>query len=174
MAYQTGDTVLYGVEGVCRITGTERRDMAGMKLEYYVLQPIYNQQAKVLVPMHNEQLTAKMRRVLTADEIHDLIRSMPAGPDLCWEENDAVRREQFKDILARGDRGEIVCLIKTLYLRQQAMAEKGKKLHLADERFLKDAEKKLYEEFAHVLHIEREQVLPFILEKIQEQERNEQ
>ena len=32
---------------------------------------------------------------------------------------------------------------------------------------MKDAERILYEEFAYVLHIERDQVLPFITEQIE-------
>lgn len=174
MTYQIGETVLYGVEGVCTIAGTEHRDMAGMKLDYYVLQPVYNRQSKVLVPLQNPQLVAKMQPLLSAEEINELIRSMPSGADLPWEENDTLRREQFKEILLHGDRRAVICLIKTLYLHQQALAEKGKKQHAADDRFFKDAEKKLYEEFAYVLHLEREQVLPFILEQIREQERNNQ
>ena len=173
MAYQIGETILYGVEGVCTIVGTEHRTMAGMQLDYYVLQPVYNHQSKVLVPLQNSQLVAKMQPLLSEEEIRGLIRCMPAGQDLHWEENDSLRREQFKEILLHGGRKEVVCLIKTLYLHQQELAKRGKKLHMADERFLKDAEKKLYEEFAYVLHIEREQVLPFILEQIREQERNE-
>ena len=45
--------------------------------------------------------------------------------------------------------------------------EKGKKLHVNDARIFIEAEKMLYEEFAHVLHIEREQVLPFIMEQME-------
>ena len=174
MAFHTGETVLYGAEGVCRITGTERRNIAGIPMEYYILQPVFNRQSRVLVPINNRQLTEKMRRVLSSQEIYDLIRSMPSDPDLHWEENETLRQDRFKEILQRGDRRELVGLIKTLYQHQQELAQKGKKLHQADERFFKDAEKKLYEEFAHVLNIEREQVLPFILEEIRIQERKEQ
>jgi CarD family transcriptional regulator len=52
-------------------------------------------------------------------------------------------------------------------LHQQELKEKGKKLRVSDERFLKDAEKVLYDEFAHVLDIKREEVLPFIFEQIE-------
>ena len=58
-------------------------------------------------------------------------------------------------------------MIKTLYTRQQALLQNGKKkLRATDERFLKEAERVLHEEFAHVLNIQRDQVLPFILEQI--------
>ena len=64
-------------------------------------------------------------------------------------------------------------MIKALYSRQQKLLQNGKKkLHVSDERFLKEAERMLHEEFAHVLNIQRDQVLPFILEQIQVETKN--
>ena len=40
-------------------------------------------------------------------------------------------------------------------------------MHVADERFFKTAEKILYDEFALVLEIEPQQVLPFVLQQIE-------
>ena len=39
-------------------------------------------------------------------------------------------------------------------------------MHISDERFLKDAEKMLYDEIAHVLSILPEQVNAYISEKL--------
>ena len=49
----------------------------------------------------------------------------------------------------------------------------GRKVHVCDERFLKEAEKILYDEFAHVLDIEPEQVLPYIFDQIESAEAEE-
>ena len=59
--------------------------------------------------------------------------------------------------------------VRALYLRKQRQEAAGRKFHVADEHFLHDAEKILYDEFAHVLQIKRDQVLPFILEQIEVQ-----
>ncbi len=53
-----------------------------------------------------------------------------------------------------------------LFLRQQELAGKRKKLHIADEKILKETERVLYEEFAYVLGIGQDEVLPFILQKL--------
>ncbi len=53
-----------------------------------------------------------------------------------------------------------------LYLQQQSQTGRGKKLYKVDEKFMKEAEKMLYEEFAHVLDIRPEQVVPFITQQI--------
>ena len=49
------------------------------------------------------------------------------------------------------------------------MKGNGKHLRAADERFFKEAERMLYDEFALVLGMEPEEVLPFILERIQDE-----
>ena len=67
-------------------------------MEYYVLKPIYNDTSTIYVPVHNEKLTGKMRRILSAEEIYRLIRSMP-DVDSEWVENEAERKETYKEIL---------------------------------------------------------------------------
>ena len=61
----------------------------------------------------------------------------------------------------------ICCLLYTSYQHKREQEQKGRKLHISDERFFREAEKMLYDEFALVLHIQPDQVLPFILEQIQ-------
>lgn len=43
----------------------------------------------------------------------------------------------------------------------------GKHLYISDERFLKEAEKILYDEFQFVLKLQKNEVLPFIVQKIE-------
>jgi CarD family transcriptional regulator len=69
---------------------------------------------------------------------------------------------------------EFVKLIKTLYQRQQMQKGKGREMTLAEKHTLKKAEKILHGEFAHVLNIKCEEVLPFILEQIQAGNRNQE
>ena len=77
--------------------------------------------------------------------------------------------ETYKKIIESGDRAEIFRLIKTLCVRLEEQQKAGKKPHLIDERFLKEAETVLFDEFAFVLNIERESVSDYIkteLEKL--------
>lgn len=168
--YGINDTVLYGAYGVCKIRDITEKEVDGHKQEYYVLKPVYDGNSTIFLPVHNEKTTEKMRHVLSAEEIYALIKAMPAESTI-WIDDEAARKGRYKEILTKGNRAALVMLIKTLYLHQQAQMEKGKKLHAADEHCMKDAEKMLYDEFAHVLDIKREQVLPFIFEQI-EVERN--
>lgn len=160
------DTILYGSEGVCTVVDIVERDFGGKAMQYYVLKPVYNNSSTIYVPVHNEALTAKMRRILSIEEIYDIIQAMP-GEESMWIEDENERKEKYKEILHRGDRMELVRIIKALYNHQQAQRSKGKHLHTADEHFFKEAEKMLYDEFALVLNIRPDQVVPFILQQVE-------
>ena len=63
MAYQVGDRVVYGIHGVCLIVNVEEQRFGGEVTKYYVLQPVYDDKGKVFVPVGNERLERKMRRI---------------------------------------------------------------------------------------------------------------
>lgn len=164
--FELNDTVLYGSEGVYRISEIKEMDFKEPAADYYVLKSLHSSTATIFVPVDNEALAAKMRRVLSPEEIYNMIRSMPEETSI-WIEDESERSREYKEILLKGDHRALGKLIKTLYSHQQEQKKIGKNLHKADERFLKDAKKLLYNEFAYVLDIEPEQVLPFIQEQIE-------
>lgn len=164
------DTVLYGVHGVCKVTDTVMKKIGGEEREYYVLRPVFDCATVLYVPTRNEQLTAKLKRILSAEEIYALIRSMPEE-ELLWVENENDRKRIYQEALTSGEREQLVRLIKTLHVRREKREEQKKALLLSDERFMKEAERILYEEFAYVLKIDRDQVLPLIMQEIQVEEK---
>lgn len=163
--FQINDTVSYGTQGVCTVIGIEKLALYSSPEEYYILQPVYQTGSKIYVPVGNKTLTDKMRRILSKDEIRELIRVMPDG-DTIWIENDAERKEKYQQIIASGDRRKIAQLIKTLYLQQSERQKNGKRLRQSDEILFKRAETLLYNEFALVLDIKHDQVVPFLHEQI--------
>ena len=163
--FTAGDTVLYGAHGVCRIETIEKKSFGKVQKEYFVLHPVFDPNAVIYVPTDNDNLTKKMKNVLSPEKIHEIIDALPTQEPI-WIENENARREHYRDILDRADRSELARMIKTLYLYRQEQAAHGKKLHMVDERFFKDAEKLLYDEFALVLGISRAEVLPFIQKRI--------
>ncbi len=146
--YQVNEIILYGSEGICKIDNMMTRHVNGQPIEYYVLKPIKSESSTIYVPTLNEELTKKMKKVLSYQEIIDLIHL------------------RYKGILRDGNRQEIMQLIRTLYLHQLKLKEEGKKFHASDDKFYKDAERILYEEFAYVLNISEEEVVPFICQEI--------
>ncbi|GHU71194.1 CarD family transcriptional regulator [Clostridia bacterium] len=164
--FNVGDTVLYGSNGVCRIIGIEDKCVEGITRHYYVLRPEFDSDSTIhYLPTDNEKAVGKLKRVLSAEEITKLIQSMPTF-EADWIADDKTRRASYKEILAKGDRVELIRMIKSLYARQQTQQEKKLKFSPTDEKFMRDAEKRLYEEFAHVMNIEPDQVMDFIAKQI--------
>lgn len=118
MFYSIGDTVTYGIHGVCRITKIENKEFMGVSNNYYVLEPIYDPRSTVFVPTENDVLMAKMKRIMSASEIYELINQMPNEADI-WIDNDTDRKRRYSEIIKSGDRYALVRLIKTLYIHKE-------------------------------------------------------
>ena len=164
--FKIDETILYGNEGVCKIVDIMKRNFRGKEVEYYVLKSVDGPGITIYVPTDNQELISKMKKTLSIEEIYALIHSMPES-QLEWIANDNVRKERYKGVLKNGDRQQLVQLIRTLYLHQQKLKQLGKKFHATDEKILKEAEKILYHEFAYVLNIQLEEVVPFICEQLE-------
>lgn len=164
--FAINDKVLYSIHGVCVIEDIKPLDFSKSKENYYILKPAGDSKSSVFVPVGNEKLESKMKKILSADEINELISSMPEEEGI-WIENETERKASYSEIIRSNDRHAMIRLIKTLYLRRESLKSEKKKLRLFDERFLHEAESILYDEFSYVLNIEKEQVVPFICNKIE-------
>lgn len=163
--YSVNDTVVYSPCGVCRIDEISEKDFSGEPKEYYVLRPVSDNRNTYYVPVENKNLTAQMRKLLTREQVDELISVMP-DENYIWIEDENTRKEEYGKILREGNRHQLVKLIKTLYTCRENRREQKKKLRSADEHFLREAENMLYDEFAYVLGISRDEVVPFIREHI--------
>lgn len=158
--------VIYGDNGVCLVADKRKEKFAGVIREYYILKPQGNEGATLFVPTDNEELLSKMRAILSKKEILDIIHSLP-GDEIPWEEDNKVRGEYYDEVFDRGDRRELLLLIKALYTHKKVRKEEGKKLWTIDENAMKHAESLVYEEFATVLGIKPEEVVDFIGQEIE-------
>lgn len=164
--YKVNDTIMYGTQGICKIVEIAEKDFMGTKKEYYVLKPMNDASATLFAPVNNEKTEAKMRRILSAEEIHELIETMPYE-EANWIHNENERKEKYKNIIASGDRTELIRMIKALYFHKREREEDGKHLYLSDERFMKEAERILYDEFQYVLKINKVDLMDFIFDRIE-------
>ena len=162
--YNIDDVVVYGTEGICKITGITEMKFGGEKSEYYILAPVEKEENTVYVPKNNEKVLKRMRRILSADEANELIDSLPMEP-MAWIPNDRERQMAYKDIILTGKPEEVFRMVSTLYNKQKDQLAIGKKLHASDERFLRDAEKMLFNEIGYALNIKPQEVLSIILKR---------
>lgn len=159
--YSINDRVLYGAEGVCIVEDIAERDLSGEKIKYYVLRPVYKNTMTVYVPLNNQKLLMKMHKLMTVEEIHELIKSIPEQKDILIKEGFQCH-EKYREIIASGDRNLLIRLICTLYKKKMKQENQKKRLGKTDEMYLSEAEKVLHNEIAFVLQIEPDQVMHFI------------
>ena len=82
-----------------------------------------------------------------------------------WIENERERKEAYKKIIFDGNHSDLIRMIKTIHLQKKEREQEGKNLHLADERFLKEAEKILYGEFGYVLNLSEDELVSYIIRR---------
>ncbi len=162
--YKIGDTVLYGSEGVCKITQITEKCFGDSAIEYYILTPVFNERSTFFVPTKNETLVSRMKPILTNGEIMELISSTDETDE--WVENDIERKELFKSIISSGEIKSVISILKSIIHHKEMLDSVGKKLHKADETVLKESQKILYEELAMEMELSKDEVIDIICSKI--------
>ena len=113
--YSIGTLIVYGSEGICKITDIKENsfDNMGKSKSYYILTPLSNDKTKIFIPCDNDLLVSRMLKVLSADEIRDIIAEDIPLPE--WIADNRRRNKAYKDILQSYDRRRIISLAKLLY-----------------------------------------------------------
>ena len=163
--YQIGDDVIYGIHGVCRVVGMEVRNVDRKKVEYLVLEPLEQTGAKFYIPSHNPAAMAKLRPVMTKAELDSLLR-VESLRENAWIEDENQRKLYYRELITGGDREALLRMVGTLHRHKEAQAAAGRKFHLCDENFLRDAQKLLNNDFSFVLGIEQSQVGQYVMEEL--------
>lgn len=164
--FKINDVVVYGSQGVCEIIGIDERKIDGVSRTYFVLKPKDDRGATCYIPTWNEKALAKMRKVMTKQEVDALIDSMPSkSPN--WIANEKDRKESYKNILASRDQSAIISMVQALFSHKKEREAEGKRMHMSDELFLKDAEQLLYNEWQYVLNVDKAGLMSYIFERIE-------
>ena len=164
--YKVNDVIIYGTQGVCQIVDIEEKTVSGVKKNYFVLKPVNDKGSTIFAPVDNEYVLKKMRRLLSKTQIDSLIDSMP-DEDVAWITNDNDRKERYRIILANGDHIELIRMLKAIYAHKKDREAEGKRLHMIDEHFFKDAEQILYNEFQYVLKLNsKDELMGYVFARI--------
>ena len=164
--YEIGELVLYGIHGICAITGIERMRFGKEKADYYVLVPREQPESKFYVPVANEAAVAKLRSLLSREELLELLLSEQVR-NYPWIADEGQRKLRFRELINSGDRAQLMGMIGALHRHKRAQLAAGRKFHQSDENFLNDAQKLLNAEFALVFELEPRAVSGFILRELE-------
>lgn len=157
--------VVYGVHGVCRVLGTEKQLVDRKRTEFLVLEPLEQTGSRFYLPVQNPTAMGKLKPVLTREELVQLLQSDSVRDD-CWIPEESIRRTTYRNLLSGADRLGLMQMVSTVYRYRSSQKMAGRKLHLCDENFLRDAEKYLSSEIALVMDIPVDQAKAFLREQL--------
>lgn len=163
--FQVGDRVVYGVQGVCRITGEEKRVVDRKNVTYLVLVPEGSGGSQYLVPTHNTVAMGKLSALLSAGEMEALLRSQQVRAD-GWIADESRRKQYYRELIGSGNREKLMQMICTLYRHRASQNAAGKKVHMCDENFLRDAERLLMGEVAYTMDMPQDEAKRYIREML--------
>ena len=162
--FKKGDTVFYGVDGVCEIVDISTIEIPGIDKDrsYYILRQ-KSGNGTIYVPADCD--TPKMRRLISREEALELISKIRDLEPLKLK-NEKKPEAEYKEVLQKYDYLSVLKLIKCIYFRKQKRLCEGKRLTSADERYMRLAEDMLYQEIGAALGIPRGDVLNYLISKI--------
>lgn len=165
--YKKGEYVIYGNNGICRIEDIgipKGTPMAAGGREYYTLLPVFGS-GNIYAPVDTKVF---MRPILTKAQAEALIEEIPRIQGEKFEGKDVrALSEKYKGCLDSHQCEDLVKLIKTVYRKEKAMAENGKKLAKTEQEFGKLAKELLHREFSVSLELPYEEVEDYIVRKVE-------
>ncbi|HBM46881.1 MAG TPA: CarD family transcriptional regulator [Lachnoclostridium sp.] len=166
--FETGEYVVYGRTGICKVTGVTTMKMDGASGErlYYVLRPGGETEGKIFTPVEGGKQV--LRGIITKEEAEKLINEIPLIETLSIE-NEKFREDSYKKCIRTCECRDLLRIIKTIYIRKQTRLSHGKKTTATDERYLKMAEDHLYSEFSMLLDIPKDHMADYIKQHIRQQ-----
>ena len=165
MKLDVNDMVMYSGVGLCKVVDIRMEKLAGEERKYYILNPENNTSTTtVYVPVGSHKL--KLKKVLSKQEIYDLIHSITLE-DSIWIEDERQRKDFYTQALRDGDHVSLIKLIREAHESQEIRIAEGKKSRVMDDKFIKDAQKAIHEEFAYSLCIKEDEVAPFIMGQLE-------
>ena len=164
--YQTGDLILYGSTGVCRVTEIVAKKLSRTEPErmYYILTPLY-QSGTITTPVDNNKVFT--RPVISRQEALDLIDSIPGIQVEAYHNQNLQQLENhYKQAIGSHDCHDLLLVTMSTYRKKKEREEAKLKFGAVDKRYMERAEALLFGELAVALDITRDEVEIFIQERL--------
>ena len=150
--FQIDQLVIYGVQGACKIVSTEIRKVERKNIEYFVLESVQQPGSCYYIPTQNPTALSKLRPIITIQELDRCLNDpIDFAPDIFADEN--TRKQKYREWIASSQFHILFSATRAVLRYRNIQLLTGRKLHLCDESFLKDAEKILCGEISAVLSV---------------------
>ena len=161
--YKINDVVVYRRD-VCRIADIKVSERTGENC--YVLVPYGNTDDSVTMQVPVSNKAGHLRDLVTREKIDELIVNAPDIETL--ESKPANMKSQYAALMKGDSLEDLICIIKTSYLRNDERQKNHKKLASIDAEYLDKAEKLLYTELSVALGMSYEESKDFFENEVAE------
>ena len=120
--FRVSDKIIYGSQGVCEIINIKEDNLTSYMREYYVISPIDNDKSLIYVPVDNEKLTSRMKKIPDKSELKKIL-SDAKKDELIWKENYLERSEYFQSLISSGELSHISTLFYTLLKKSKELED---------------------------------------------------
>ena len=166
--YRINDVVVYRRD-VCKVVAKKKSDFTGEMC--YVLVPYDSTDRTVTMQVPVSNRAGHLRDLVTEEEIKTLIQNAPGIETL--ESKPANMKSQYATLMKGDSLEDLVCIIKTSYLRNDERLKNHKKLASIDAEYLEKAEKLLYSEVAIALGMTYEESKAYFEKEVAKCEKRE-
>ena len=167
--FEIGEHIVYGINGICRVAGIgpspyDKNDTR----TFYLLIPVNNpMSSSIYTPVNNERVP--MRRLMTREEIEELIAEMPDIETLTVPV-EKQRRDIYRATIGELNPQGYVKVIKTVRRRRAELTAARKHFPMTDLEYGRLAKHLLCSECAHVLGVSEADADAYILSSLGEAE----
>ena len=163
--YEVGHLVVYGIHGVCRIVAAEVKTVDRKQIPYFVLEPIEQPGTRYYIPSQNQTALCKIRHLMDRQSLLDMLSADATEEN--WIDDENKRKQYYRQIINGVDSPALLRMVHALYRHKSRQETQGRKLHLCDENFLRDAQRVLNAEMAAVLQIPAAEVPAFMRQQLE-------
>ena len=163
--YQIGQLVIYGGNGVCRVSGYEAPPYphTDKSQQFYRLEPLY-QDGVIYTPVNTRVF---MRPVISKEEAEKLIDMIPTIHAKAHFDGSVTQLSTYYESFFKSHNCEdLMNLVMSIYAKKLYVESVRKKFGQMDEKFMKRAEFLLNSELAVALGISKDDVFVYISSRV--------
>lgn len=139
--FEVGDKAVYPGYGVAEIVGTERKEISGSEMQFYVLR-VLGKDMTLMVPTRNAQ-SVGLRRIVSSDQVDEVFRVLKRRDEKISTATWNRRYREYMEKIRTGSLLEIATVLRDL-----SILRGGKDLSYGERNMLETARGLLVQELA--------------------------
>ncbi len=144
-----GDCIVYGANGVFKVTDVCASPFGGGDLRvYYALKPLDDNASVIYTPAEGGRIA--LRPLASREDIEELLERINEIPDIVVN-NEKQRKDSYREAMSNASPEDYIRIIKTVASRRENALETHRHLAITDTEYERLAKYCLYNELSLVL-----------------------